>query len=106
MNHGNAMRRQHAENARQAQAEQQAARPMFAHFSLTRLGGVNIKQPVSHYKGRSVYVADPQEPGRMYRLDAAKFIAGERQYRDSSWAIRRWDDRAERQAQAEANWQT
>ena len=81
------------------------ANPTHAHFSITRLGGVNIKVPVT-YKGKSVIVEDPQQPGKMYRINAAKFIAGDYQFRDSSWAIRKWDDQSDLTAEAEANWQT
>lgn len=84
-------------------------RPTHAHVSLVRLGGVNEKVPVT-YQGASVFVPNPQagfegRPGHCYRLKAAPFIAGESQYR-SDWSIRRWDDKSERAAQAESNWQT
>ena len=79
--------------------------PTHAHISITRLGGVNIKTLVK-YKGKSVYVADPDGNGGTYRINAAKFIAGETQYRDGSWAIRKWDDWSERTAESEKNWQT
>ncbi len=79
--------------------------PTHAHFSITRLGGVNEKTPVT-YCGKSVFVEDPQQRGKTYRLNAAKFIAGDWQYRDSSWAIRKWDGRSEQMAESEKNWQT
>jgi len=90
---------------KQPPGEMTMTNPTHAHFSITRLGGVNLKMPVI-YKGKSVIVEDPQEAGRMYRINAAKFIAGDTQFRDSSWAICKWDDRSERTAEAEANWQT
>lgn len=81
------------------------SKPTHAHFSITRLGGVNEKMPVT-YLGKSVFVEDPQIPGKMYRLNAAKFIAGDHQIRDGSWAIKKWDARSEQMAESERNWQT
>ena len=83
---------------------QTETKPTHAHVSLTRLGGVNERVPVT-YRGKSVYVPDPQEQGKTYRLNAEKFIAGDFQTRDS-WAFRPWDERAARTAEAEKNWQT
>ena len=79
--------------------------PTHAHISLTRLGGCNYKMPVT-YKGKSVYVNDPQEVDRVYRLNLAPFLAGDYQHRDSSWSIRKWDDRSEKTTESELNWQT
>ena len=83
-------------------------RPTHAHVSLCRLGGCNYKVPVT-YRGKSVYLNDPPECGRTYRISAAKFLAGyeagDRQSRDT-WSIRPWDDHAERTTESEKNWQT
>ena len=73
-----------------------------AHISLARLCGCNYKMPVRR-AGKSVYVTDPQGTHE-YRLSAAKFDAGEYQYRDS-WVIVPWSAKAERIAKSEANWQ-
>lgn len=78
--------------------------PTHAHVSLSRLGGCNYRVPVT-YKGKSVYLDDPMY-ARSYRINLAKFIAGDFQIRDSSWAIRRFDDRSARNCNAEQNWQT
>ena len=90
----------------ETQAKEDAMeKPTHAHFSLSRLGGCNYKIPVTYQK-KSVWVRDPQETElRIYRLNAAKFLAGDFQIRDS-WAIRKWDERAERTMEAEKNWQT
>ena len=82
--------------------EKQTSKPTHAHLSITRLGGVNERVPVE-YKGKSVYATDLY--GKKYRLNAATFLAGEYQLR-GSWAFRPWDDKAERAAKAEKNWQT
>ena len=60
---------------------------------LTRLDGCNYKQRVTHH-GKSVFITDPQIPERSYRLNAAKFDAGEYQHR-SSWTIVPWSAYAE-----------
>lgn len=78
------------------------AKPTHAHISLTRLCGVNNKVEVE-YKGKSVYVKDGNNT---FRLSAEKFIKGQTQFRDGCLAIRPWDDKSERTAKAEANWQT
>ena len=75
--------------------------PEFAWVHLVRLSGCNYKQPITR-KGRSVYINDPQGQGR-YRIDAAKFDAGESQYRES-WGIARWDEKAERITNSEKGW--
>lgn len=75
----------------------------FAYVSLVRLGGCNFRMPVE-YRGKSVYVKDPQMDVT-YRLNAAKFLAGEGQYRDS-WGIRMWDGHAAARMESEKNWQT
>ena len=74
----------------------------FAHVRLTRLCGCNYKQPVK-YRGKSVYVPDPQT-SQTYRLDAAKFKSGGFQSRDS-WAITVWCDDSARICESEAYWQ-
>lgn len=75
-----------------------------AYFHLTRLCGCNYRMPITR-KGKSIVVTDPQDPGTRYRLNAAKFDAGERQYRDS-WCIEPWTDKAARITDAEKDWQT
>ena len=75
-----------------------------AWISLTRLGGCNYKMPITR-KGKSVIVTDPQCPDIRYRLNAAKFDAGDRQFRDN-WCIEPWSDKAERVTESERDWQT
>ena len=73
-----------------------------AHICLWRLCGCNYRKPITR-KGKSVYVDNPQRSDKRYRLIAAKFDAGKSQIRDS-WAIRKWDDRAERICKTEKDW--
>ncbi len=80
------------------------ARPTHAWFSLVRLGGCNYKAPITR-KGKSIIVGDPQGSSRRYRINAALFDAGKRQFRNS-WCIQAWGEKAERTAEAERNWQT
>ena len=75
-----------------------------AWISLTRLCGCNYRRPVRR-QGRFVLVDDPHRPGKTYRLDAARYEAGERQFR-GSWCIEPWSDRAAQTCHDEANWQT
>ena len=77
-------------------------KPNFAYIRLARVGGCNFKMPVT-YKGKSVYVNDPQV-GKTYRLSAEKFINGINQIRDASWVISPWNDAAERRTESERNW--
>jgi len=76
----------------------------FAWIRLNRLCGCNYKRPITR-KGKSVMVADPHQPEKMYRLSAATFDAGGTQCRNS-WAISPWNDHAERTTTSERNWQT
>ncbi len=76
----------------------------YAWFHLTRLGGCNYRMPITR-KGKSIIVIDPQNPETRYRLNAAKFDSGERQFRNS-WCIEAWSDKAERVTESERNWQT
>ena len=90
MNHGNTLRRAHKANAADVMI---ADRPTHAKVDLARLDFKAIKVPVT-YSEKSVFVPNPQanaegRPGHCYRLDAAKFCAGEFQCRDS-WAIKPW----------------
>lgn len=73
-----------------------------AHIQLCRLGGYNEKVPVQR-RGAFVYVKDPHRP-KTYRIDAAKFDAGQVQIR-GSFAIGPWDERSERRAASEWDWQ-
>lgn len=77
---------------------------MFAHVHLTRLCGCNHKQAVT-IKGKFALVEKPKSCGQSghYRIDAARFLAGEYQHRDD-YSIRLWDDRAERKTDSEKNW--
>ena len=76
---------------------------MDAWVHLTRLCGCNYRVPTRR-KGVSIYVEDPQRKERTFRLSAAAFDAGERQYH-GSWCIERYDDRAARRCAEEENWQ-
>jgi hypothetical protein len=78
---------------------------MFAWVHLTRLCGCNYKVPVVAFGKNSLHLTDPQQSDQHYRLNRRKFLAGERQYRDS-WCIERWSDRAEQRTESERNWQT
>jgi hypothetical protein len=81
------------------------AQARFAWVSLTRLCGCNYKVPVAR-KGKSIIiVVDPQRRDTRYRIDAARFDAGERQFR-GSWCIEAWSDKAARTMESERDWQT
>ena len=70
---------------------------------LTRLCGCNYRTAVTR-QGKSVFVTHPNRPDKQYRINAAKFDAGEPQFRDS-WCIEQWSDRADKTSDSEAYWQ-
>lgn len=74
-----------------------------AWVSLVSLCGCNHKQAVRR-GGKSVYVRRPLGEKGEFRLDAARFDAGECQFRDG-WTIRRWGDLAEEACGTERDWQ-
>ena len=76
----------------------------FAWISLTSLPGCNYKQPIAR-RGKSVIIVHPQQPHRSFRIDAAKFDAGQPQFRET-WCIEQWSDKAERTSKSEEGWQT
>lgn len=79
------------------------------HISLVSLGGLNYKREIRRSaNGNSVYIKDPHgSEGHMkeFRIDAARFDAGDFQCRDG-WAFRKWTGRSEEIAKAESHWQT
>lgn len=70
---------------------------------LCRLSGTNYSQPITR-RGASIFVPDPQIPGKTYRVSAAKFDAGQGQVREN-WYIEPWTERAARIVDAERDWQ-
>lgn len=63
-------------------------------IGLCRLDGCDQKVTVE-YRGKSVYVQDPTQPGKTYRLNAEQFLAGKMQIRDG-WYFEPWSDKAEK----------